>query len=75
VTDESIPKRVQSMLATWLSTYMSASETVTAAALSRGWQRGEQAERTGHLGAVDEWHHSEVGLKWGGRGSNPRPTD
>ncbi len=39
---------------------MSASKDVTEIALSRGWERGEQAERTGYLGAVDEWRRENV---------------
>jgi hypothetical protein len=42
---------------------MSASETVTEAGLSRGWQRGEQAGRAGHLGAVDEWHRENAAVR------------
>jgi hypothetical protein len=35
---------------------MPARETLTTTAINSGWQRVEHAERTGYLGAVDEWH-------------------
>ncbi|ORA17077.1 hypothetical protein [Mycobacterium asiaticum] len=42
---------------------MTASELLTSIALSRGWQAVEQSERTGYLGAVDEWQRDGVAVR------------
>ena len=50
---------------------MTARESITEVAVSRGWQLVEHAERTGHLGAVDEWHRDAKVTRvfYGGRGA------
>ncbi len=44
---------------------------ITEVATSRGWQLSEHAERTGYLGAVDEWHRdgNAVQVFYGARGA------
>jgi hypothetical protein len=50
---------------------MACREEITQIALSRGWQLIEHAERTGSLGAVDEWHRENnvVRVFFGARGA------
>ncbi len=49
---------------------MACRDEINEVALSRGWELAERSERTGSLGALDEWHRDGKFVRafFGGRG-------